>query len=412
MIDVKMDSSPWRSLAVPLSVCLLLAACNVSDEALDSDDDSDNGNADVGGDTSGYSGLMAWRFGDVGEGSGIRLWQLEDSDFTLTIDEGEQGGEHLGPRISADQRVLVYTVDPVSFEGGALSQVQWFDMGAGEFESLPRELSGQGVRASFAADLDQFGSVLSFAERVHESPADEPSHYGAGVWVVGNEQAQSLVQSDQPIHCTRMDADGSFVLFDQPDAFHVVNSSGGNPQPLNLSHPNLSDIVLEPREHGDCPYQLSENGNRLAFMGTLDEDEEALGAFFADINSGQVSRVDHSVEMTLVDWQMAANGNEGVLLYRTALDDGDMDDGDYEYALHTVNLVNPGATTEIDTFTLNEDDPVAAGVSISPSGQIVARSGYDEDGIHIKVMTFSGSDKRRIQGDDASMGDGVLGLTF
>jgi|GEM_PF-2831947 len=392
-----------------LSAMLALAACGGEDNGLDDGDDNGNGAIDPGGDTSGYSGLLSWRFGDDGEGSGIRLWQLQDSDFKITVDEAEQGGAHKAPLVTPDERMLVYTVDPVVFSDGEWSQVQWLDMEAGELRSLPREISNQSVRASFGSDVGQFGSVISFAEKVYESSQSDVSRYGAGVWIVNNEQAETLVQSDEPIYCTRMDPNASIMIFDQPDGFYQVNTGGGTPQAISINHPSLGEIDRSPKATGHCPYELANNGNRLAFTGTLDaadeEADESRAAFFTDLNSGQTTRLASSVELPLLDWQMAANGDSAVLLFR----DDDNDDG-VNYVLKAVNLTNPGASTEIDRFTLANDASLSLEVAISGNGQVVARSGYDEDGIHIKVMTASGTDHRRIQGDAATMGDGVLGL--
>ncbi|MCP1728452.1 hypothetical protein J2T60_002452 [Natronospira proteinivora] len=404
LIDRKPENKRWISVAVLLVLAgMVLTACG-DDDGLDEGDDDDG--RDPGGDTSAYSGQLAWSHDDGGEGSGIRVWSLDDSEYMASVTQNENG-DHLAPALSSDEGALSYTSEAEALGPHELSQAQYLELQSGELVGVPWEMGQGRVRASLGSDMDYFASVVSFAERVYDEASGELERYGAGVWVVGDANADSLAESNAPVYCTQMDPDAALMIFNAGDGLYRVATTGGNPQALAINHPSLEVIETEPVVGGRCAFKLANDGNRLSFIGQL-EDSGEPAAFVHDLDSGQTLRVAEPVEMELVDWQMAGNGNQGVLLFRGEDPSEDLQ----QYSLRTVNLVSPGATTEIEVFEVEAEADIQPTAAISDNGMVIARSGYDEDGVHVVVMGASGDEPRRIQGNAETMGDGMLGLTF
>ncbi|MEA5445851.1 hypothetical protein VCB98_08475 [Gammaproteobacteria bacterium AB-CW1] len=381
-----------------LALMLLLSACFDGEESsfVGPDDDEDEM---LDSDTSEFSGELAWHFSGSGS-SGIALWRLEDSELRLT-ERASQNQEALRlPSLARNQAGLTFTVDQTT-ETDTLPRVIHVDSSGNDRQSLPRD-AGADTRLSWGASVDADASTIAFAEDIRSVASDPESSVsrGVGIWDPIADQVETLVTVEGDISCTDINAAGTFVIFNDDGQLFRSPSSGANPVPVPSNHADLRAVIVDQPAAGPCPFQLSDDGNRVAFMGEL-ENQDGVGAFFAQMDAGAAQRVAPDLAGDLVAWRLAGNGERGVLLSRDESGDNTI------WRMFSILMINPGQTTQVTSITQVDGAP-DPGVDISADGQTLVLSGRDQDGPFLELSDFSGENSVRIDGNSETMGEGRL----
>jgi|GEM_PF-6337499 len=392
------------SLSLAALTALTLTAC------LDSSDSSNDMNeAGPEGDSSGYSGLIAWSdFNPIIGGRELRVWDLAASEFILELsdDDPDHHISRVSTELSGDSATLIY-VQSQRFEGNRsqLGQLHAHALNGEQIETLPREdATGGFLRDAVTPSINADGGTVAFVEHRYEigdgDEVGDPIQQNIAIWHTGQNHAQVIAEDLDDIVCPRIDDGGARVVAAVGEALYHMPVGGGAMTEIPLDQGVVSELRPTVDAANRCGIQLSSDGQRVAFTGKV-SDGDTTSIFIADVESGATQQVGLNIEEEIVpylsSWDMSRNGERMFIQTYREIDDG----ANVARRSYTVELNNPGQATQIHERTVVAGMPVAA---ISRDGETLAHREQSPDTGEgtLQIWRFNGDDPRIIE-DSESM---------
>ncbi len=381
------------------------------------------------GDTSGYEGRLAWSAWALLDVPAFRLWDLPSSAHTASRDASSSTLQNLpDAALSPDGTRAAYTlIENTAIDDSYDEHVVLIDAANGSTvaEANVTPPSPNVEVYTRRASIADNGTV---ALELHSATFDPgtgsvtgTSDTDVALWTVGSGEPAAIPGAADPAEdrCPRITADGSTVYFvsdrDGPRDFYRVAAAGGAVERLPFADDPAITEVLDGLF--GCPFQLSDDGGTLAFMGKTSAGDRA---FVMDTASGAVSQIGTGASGQLRSGGLAlsADGTHAAFVTSETLSGAT----DVRYRLYGQLLDGSAPATVIATnlfSDLNRFDIVdasATSLALSADGSEVAYVGLDptaDQGFYgLFVRGFDGSDPRLVTNDPDAIMLGLLDITF
>lgn len=420
----------WISSITVLATLLLLAGCGSTPSAPGGGGGTPPpAGGGSTGDTSGYAGRLAWSASSALSVPAFRVWDLASSRFTASRDASSSTLQSLpGAALSPDGTRAAYTlIENTPFDRSYDEHVVVIDAADGSVvgEATVTAPSADTEVYTRNASLADDGTVALQLRSVSYDPStgapDTGSDVDIALWTPGGGEPAAIpgANSSTDDRCPRISADGGTVTFvserDGVVDFYRVPAAGGSVTRLSYTA-EASITQVEPGLFG-CPFQLSDDGGTLAFVGNTAGGDRA---FAMDTATGSIMPLDAGVQGTLRPTSLALSGDGTRAAFVTM--EPVASGNDLRYRLYGVS-VHAGATptvivsdllTDMQRFDVGESS--ATSLALSRDGRSLAYVGIDPTAdqgfLGLFVRRFDGSDPRLVTNDDADLMLGMLDITF
>lgn len=423
-----MSSNAAFRMIVTCLLTLAVSACGGGGGGGGGGDNGGGGNGipdtppttDIGGNTSGYTGRLAWSAVSGFASRHLRVWDMAGSKFVLRQDAPKDATYNFNyPALSASGEAVTYTFQ----EGLALlpgspqkaAQVRIHDLQSDTAHTVPTEDGNGNLRDARYSSITADGLTVVFIDSIHEpSPQGEGIlgtlvSQGVATWNIGDAQPQRVAEGLSDLHCPRISGNGMrIVVYSDGDLYRIDN--GALPERIDLIDPQIEEVVGYPDTTLRCGIALSDDGSKIAYRAKR-TGAEGDQLHVTDLAADQTHWLGQWLEGELRAWSLSGDGRFVAAATEEIIDEDENESISRLYLLDLADLGNPGLIWE----NYSEDGPgwsaSAPAVALSRTGDAIALIDFDLEILRpvVRVMRADGSEPRSIKDDPVSIS---LSLTF